>query len=212
MPYSSRTINKGFLIAFALTLAALAGLLTLGLKAEAASPPADAKPGSTLQQRIAQRKQERQIKLDKNDTVRLQAQCTAAQGRIRTMGDSYTTATENRDKVYRGIDAKIWIIIGSLKLINKDTYRLEQQRVELAKKIKAFDNQSAQFRQALGDITAMNCAADPTGFTALLETARLYNVQIRNTFKSIQSYIVDQVKPTITQQANDLKLNTTTEN
>lgn len=180
-------------------------------KIGAVTAPADAKPGSSLSQRIAQRKNERQIKLDQNNILRIQGQCTFTQSKVRTLSESYTETIDNRDKVYRSIDAKLWIIIGSLKLIGKDTFSLEQQRLVYAKNINKFDNLASQFKQTIDDVTAMNCKADPNGFMALIETARLYNDQIRQSFQEIKSYVIDEIKPTITQHANDLKIKTTTE-
>ncbi|HET7673583.1 MAG TPA: hypothetical protein VFK11_03675 [Candidatus Saccharimonadales bacterium] len=176
-----------------------------------ASAPQNAPPGSSLSQRIAQRKKERQVRLDQDNTERIQGQCTNAQSKLRTLNDSYTTSADKRDSVYRGIDAKLWIIIGSLKLINKDTFKLEQQRSAYLKKVKAFENQSDQFQQAISDMEAMNCKADPEGFQALLETARLYNAQIRSSFTSIKSYLVDHISPTVNQYADELKIKTSTE-
>lgn len=202
-----RSLNKICLIVLVFVFA----VSSLGNYASAASNPANTAPGSTLDQRVAQRKKERQIKLDDINKTRLQAQCVYAQGALRTLTDSYSKASDNRDKVYRGIDAKLWIIIGSLKLINKDTFKLEQQRQDYLKRVLAFENQSTQFQQTINDMLAMNCKADPNGFKALLETARLYNAQIRSSFISIRSYLIDQVQQTISQQADDLKLKTSME-
>lgn len=202
-----RSLNKICLIVLVFIFAAS----SLGGYASAASNPANTAPGSTLEQRIAQRKKERKIKLDEINKTRLQNQCVYAQANLRTLTDSYSKTADNRDKVYRGIDAKLWIIIGSLKLINKDTFKLEQQRQEYLKRVLAFENQSNQFQQTINDMLAMNCKADPTGFKALLETARLYNAQIRSSFIGIRSYLIDQVQQTVSQQADDLKLKTSTE-
>jgi hypothetical protein len=182
-----------------------------GSYASAAANPANTPPGSSLAQRVAQRKKERKIKLDDNTKTRLQGQCVYAQGNLRTLTDSYSKSSDSRDKVYRSIDAKLWIVIGSLKLINKDTFSLEQQRLEYLKRVQAFENQSTQFQQVINDMLAMNCKADPVGFKALLETARIYNAQVRSSFIGIKSYLIDQVQQTVNQQADDLKLKTSTQ-
>lgn len=202
-----RSLNKICLIVLVFVFTAS----SLGSYVSAASNPANTPPGSSLQQRITQRKAERQLKLDDLTKSRLESQCVYAQGKLRTLTDSYSTSSNNRDGVYRSIDAKLWIIIGSLKLINKDTFKLEQQRQEYLKRVQAFENQSTQFQQAINDILAMNCKADPVGFKALLETARLYNAQIRSSFIGIKSYLIDQVQQTINQQADDLKIKTSTQ-
>lgn len=203
----SITIKKyfvGLVLVIGLTM-----LLSSMVKAQSA--PANAPAGSTLEQRVAQRKQERQTNLDEKAAKRVQDRCVRTQNKIRSTSKTYTDSSDNRNNVYRKIDAKLWITIGSLKLSNQDTFKLEQQRLELAKKVEAFDNSSAQMRQALDDASAINCASDPNGFMALIETTRQYNAQIRESFKDIKNYVVDQIKPTLTDHANNLKLKTNTE-
>ncbi len=204
--FTSRFVNKVSLIVIAFILVALAFAGFAVVKAD--TSPANTPPGSTLQQRITQRKNERQSRLNIDDKQRLQSQCTLAQSKLRTLGDTYSSSSDKRDKVYRNIDATLWIIIGKLKLADKDTYSLEQQRTSYIKRVQAFENQSDQFQQAVKDIVAMNCKADPTGFKALLQTARLYNAQIRSSFIGIKSYLIDTIQPTISKQSDSLKLKT----
>lgn len=195
-----------------IAIAALVSALLFISRTEAATaPPVNTPPGSTLSQRISQRKGERKISLDKVNTIRVQSQCTRSQGVLRALSNDYTDMADARDKVYWGIDAKLWIIIGSLKLIGKDTFKLEQQKLAYDKQVRKFDNAAAQFKQTVSDITAMNCQADPNGFMSLIETARLYNAEIRQSFKDIKNQLVNNVSPVITQHANELKTNKVTE-
>lgn len=199
---------RNYLIGLAILLG-LVFLASATVKAQTA--PENSKPGSTLEQRVAQRKAERKVTLDDKTVRRLETRCTNTQGKIRTLKSRYSDTSNNRNKTYRSIDAKMWVIIGSLKLIDKDTFKLEQQRLELAKQVAAFDNSSAQFRQVMDDAAAMNCKADPAGFMALIETARLYNAQIRESFTGIRTYVIDTIKPTITEYSTDLELKASTE-
>lgn len=184
---------------------------SLNAKTDAQTAPANPKPGSSLGQRIAQRKKERNIKLDEKSANRLEDRCVRTQNKIRAIRASYSEATDSRNNAYRKIDAKLWMVIGSLKLINQDTFKLEQQRSQLATKAKVFDNSATQLGQALDDAVAMNCAADVVGFKALIETARLYNAQVHSSFGDIRTFVIDQLQPTLTQYANDLKLKPSTE-
>ncbi len=202
-----RILNKVFVI----VLLSVLTVSSFGGFASAASNPGNTPAGSSLAQRIAQRKKERKIKLDDAAKTRLESQCVSAQGVLRTKTDGYSSSSDNRDKVYRSIDAKLWIVIGNLKLIGKDTFSLEQQRLEYLKRVQAFENQSTQFQQVINDMLAMNCQADPVGFKALLETGRIYNSQIRSSFIAIKSYLIDHVQQTVNQMADDLKLKTSTQ-
>ncbi len=203
-----KTANKTYI----LILALISCLAILSATAGAQQPdPKDPPPGSSLEQRIAQRKQERAVTLDEKSTKRMQDRCVDTQNKLRSIRETYTTSSNNRNNTYKDIDAKLWVVIGSLKLIDKDTFKLEQQRLELANKAKAFDNYSVQLRQTLDDIMAMNCKADPVGFKSLVDTARLYNLQVRNSFVEIKNYVVDQIKPTLSAHAEELKIKASTE-
>ena len=205
MSFKLSKTNIVYILAFALLIFAM--VLFRSHTDAAATPPKNTPPGSTLSERIAQRKKERGVRLDLANTQRVQGTCTGTQGVFRGYSDSYSSMTDNRDKVYGTIDAKLWIIVGSLKLVNKDTFKLEQQKLAYDKMFQQFDNQTAQFKQTVSDITSMNCKADPNGFMALVQTARLYNAQIRQSFKNIRNQVVNNLNPTITQHANDLKVN-----
>lgn len=201
--YAKKTTVLGFILAM---FVAAVGLSTLSASAQSDTPA-----GSSIQQRVSQRKQERKIALDENNKKRLESVCVNSQTKIRILRDEYVKVSDKRSEVYRKVDARLWVLIGSLKYINKDTFKLEQQRSELLKQVKAYENSVSQFRQTLEDAAAINCKADAEGFKALVETAKLYNTQIRTQANGIRQYVTDQIKPTITAQANALKPKTSTE-
>jgi len=201
--YAKKTTVIGFVLA--MFLASL-GLFTVSVGAQADTPS-----GSTIEQRVNQRKQERKIALDENNKKRLESVCVNTQTKIRILRDEYVKVSDKRSEVYRKIDARLWVLIGSLKYINKDTFKLEQQRSEFLKQVKAYENSVSQFRQTLEDAAAINCKADPEGFKALIDTARLYNTQIRTQANGIRQYVTDQIKPTVTAHADALKPKTSTE-
>lgn len=201
--YAKKTTVLGFILAM---FVAAIGLSTLSASAQSDTPA-----GSSIQQRVNQRKQERKIALDENNKKRLESVCVNSQTKIRILRDEYVKVSDKRSEVYRKVDARLWVVIGSLKYVNKDTFKLEQQRSELLKQVKAYENSVSQFRQTLEDAAAINCKADAEGFKALIETAKLYNTQIRTQANGIRQYVTDQIKPTITAQANALKPKTSTE-
>lgn len=201
--YAKKTTVLGFILAM---FVAAIGLSTLSASAQSDTPA-----GSSIQQRVNQRKQERKIALDENNKKRLESVCVNSQTKIRILRDEYVKVSDKRSEVYRKVDARLWVVIGSLKYVNKDTFKLEQQRSELLKQVKAYENSVSQFRQTLEDAVAINCKADAEGFKALIETAKLYNTQIRTQANGIRQYVTDQIKPTITAQANALKPKTSTE-
>lgn len=182
-----------------------AAALVFSSYVSAQSAPQPTKPGSSLEQRVAQRKVERKVKLDALSTTRYEGSCVRAQTTLRQLRDEYVAVIDKRKEIYRKVDAKLWVAIGNLKYVNKDTFKLEQQRTELLRQTKGFEAASDEFRQLLDDISTMNCAADIIGFQAMIETARLYNTQIRNRSDGITDQVVNKIKPIISGHANELR-------
>ena len=189
----------------------IAATAFLASQVGAQTTPSPTKSGSSLEQRIKQRKAERKIKLDLDNTERIQGTCVNTQTIIRQLRDQYVEVAKNRSDVYRRADAKLWVTIGSLKFIDKDTFKLEQQRLSFVKQVNAFEASVNEFRQSLDDMTAMNCKADANGFMSLLETARLYNTRIRTQSDGIKNDVINLIRPTLTNHANELKPNQSTQ-
>lgn len=171
----------------------------------ATAAPADPPAGSSFDQRLAQRKAERAIKLDDKDQKRLTQQCTGAQGTIRTWYQAVSASINDRNQTYHRVDAKLWVIIGRLKLANKDTFKLEKQRSKFAANINDFQATAANFTQTLDDVQVVNCEADIIGFKALLETARLYYQQVVDKSDAIDAYVVNDIKSTLADHTADLQ-------
>lgn len=202
MQTKSKIITFGKILVLFLSLA----LLSISNKVEAQTKlPAKTPAGSSIEQRIAQRKVERQIKLDEPNTLRLQSTCVQAQTKIRQLRDNYVVISDKRSEIYRKVDAKLWFVIGGLRYIDTDTFKLEQQRIDLLKQVKANEAALSEFRLTLDDMANMNCKADVVGFKSLLETAKLYNSQIRSQSNSIRTLVLDEIVPTLSAHAEALK-------
>ena len=181
-------------------------ILSVGQTAQAANTvPALASPGSSFDQRLVQRKQERAVTLAPLDQTRLTDTCFGAQGKLSALEVNYVPTLANRIKVYQQIDAKILVTIGQLKLAGKDTFALEKDRLALVDKISAFQVSGANFTQSLDDTEIINCKADIVGFKALLETAQLYYASIQSQAVSIHDLIVNVVKPELASHTSDLQ-------
>ena len=166
------------------------------------SPPA---PGSTLEQRVAQRKQEQQFVLDETQTKRVQKQCKATQVRLGTVIKDITKLSDNRYNTYRNVDGATLISIGKLKIATKDTFALQQGRDDFAKQVTQFEATIAQYKQAIEDASLMNCEADPVGFMAMIATARSYNNMLSTQSKSINAVVTDKIKPQLETFSKELQ-------
>lgn len=169
----------------------------IGSNVSAAIAPSTPPAGSTFDQRLALRKQEQKIVLDAKVQERLVQKCRGAQPVITKTVQNIDPIINNRNSTYLKIDAKFWVMIGQLKLANKDTFKFEQQHSEYAKKIAAFQTTGTNFKQALDDLVVINCQADIVGFKALLETARSYYTQLYNQTADNNNYVINTMKPTV---------------
>jgi hypothetical protein len=200
------------LTAIALTVVlAVSAAFILSRTATAQVPPTPAAPGSSLDQRVAQRKAERNVVIVQKDQQRLVGVCVAAQSKVRTLQGQTTPVVANHVKTNQQIDAKLWIMIGKLKIAEKDTFVLEKQRAALADKFSAFQQTGQNYNQTLDDIVAVNCRADLVGFKALLDTARIYRTQLRDQSTDIRNYLNNEVKPTLSALASELQGKPSTE-
>ncbi len=186
-------------------LSFLAAAVFLSAPLQAATPPANPPAGGSFAQRLTQRKAERGIKLDEKDEKRFAQRCVVVQGKIRTIYQSATTSINDRNNSYQQVDAKLWVIIGQLKLAGQDTFQLEKQRGTFVKQINDFQTTGANFTQTLDDLQVINCEADVVGFKALLDTARLYYAQVIDKSNAINNYVVNDIKATLGEHVSALQ-------
>lgn len=205
-------INPNQILRFTIIAAVvIAGLIFLNRAASAQAPPAAPAPASTLDQRIAQRKAERNVVIAQKDQQRLVGVCVSAQTKIRVLQQKTTPAVADQVKTNQQIDAKLWVMIGKLKIAEKDTFQLEKQRAALADKFNAFQVTGQNYSQVLDDIVAVNCRADLVGFKALLDTARIYRTQLRDQSTDIRNYVNNEIKPALGNFATELQVKPSTE-
>lgn len=197
--------NLGVKTIFGVALLAIFTVLILPSIVIAQGAPAPTPPASSFDQRLAQRKAERNVALDEKTQKRLVAVCTGAQGKVRAMQQKNTAALNNRAKIYQQMDAKLWVITGKLKLAEKDTFNLEKQRTALAEKSANFQAASQLYQQSLDDLVVVNCKADPAGFKALVDTARFYRTQLRDQSTGLRNYVINDIKATLGSFAADLQ-------
>lgn len=189
----------------------MAAVLVSALRASAQTAPAAPPAGGTLEQRLGQRKAERKIALDDRSQKRIVGTCVGAQGKIRALQQKTTPALDYRAKMHQQMDAKLWVVIGKLKIAEEDTFKLEGQRAALAEKTAGFQTTAQLYQQTLNDLLVVNCQADPTGFKALLDTARLYRTSLREQATGIRNYVVNDVKLSLSAFATELQAKASTE-
>ena len=181
------------------------GIIGISVPALAATNPATPAAGTSFEKRLAQRKAEQKITLDDKDKARIEQRCESAQTKVRALYQATSNALNSRNEAYYRADAKLWVVIGRLKLADRDTFQLEKQRASFAKQVADFQATTNNFTQVLDDIQVVNCKADPAGFKALVETARIYRKQIVDKSNAIRDFAVNDIKQTLSTQATALQ-------
>ncbi len=173
--------------------------------------PADAPPGSKIEERIKQRTSEQNLNLTQRDITRITSKCIGSQAVVREIQSKLGSVSDKRLNTYEAIDAKLWVIIGKLKLADKDTFKLESQRGEYAKKVTLLSSTMNQYKQVIDDMVVINCQSDIKGYMSLVATARLYHESIRKQTEEIKSYVVNDVKASLQTFASELQPKPSTE-
>ena len=197
-----------------ITLAISAGLLTplfaitpvLAVDTPAATPTNTTTTAETTQttdqkqqqaDRIQKHKDELKIKLTTTQQKRLQTRCKGAQGIVSSHGAKIKGTETSRDEVYTNLVNHFNTLQGKLDQKGGDTVELKAEITELQAKINTFKTDLATYKQTATDLSTMDCATDPAGFKASLETARTQLKKVHDDGAAIKDYVTNTVKPTL---------------
>lgn len=152
----------------------------------------------TPQQRVDKRKTELKLTaLAATEKLRIQAKCAGAQGIVKSVQNQSATAQTARTNVYRKLGTKLGELITKLKAANVDTTKLESERTVLQDKIKTFNDDLAEYKLAVSDLSTMDCKTDAEGFKASLQDARTKREKLKTDATDIRTYVKDTIKPTL---------------
>lgn len=148
----------------------------------------------TLAERIAARKAENNVRLTTAQSTRLKARCKAAQAMINRYGTAVEAVSSARvafhDKVAGHLN-KVIKKVGS----SADTTELKAAVEAFTQKADAFEASVTVYKQSISDLKDMDCVTDPTGFRALLDSAKKQRATLFTDAKALRAYIGDTIKP-----------------
>lgn len=163
-----------------------------------------------LQTRIQKRIADQKVKLTAAQQNRLATKCVSAQGALSSAGQRMDTVKAKRTEVYNNIIAKLTGLTTKLKAQNVDTTALESHIKVLQTKIDTYNTDLAAYKQAVSDMTAMDCSKDPTAFQASLEAARTALAKVRTDAAAVSEYVKNTIKPTLVEIRQKLSSSTQT--
>jgi len=164
----------------------------------------------TPAQRIEKNKTKYAIKLTAADQARLKLKCKTAQIKGKVLVSVIVKNNINRTASYTKITANLDALILKLKDADVDTTALEANKVELQKKITAYNTDLANYKLQLSDLNDIDCVTDPTGFKAALEAARTQRLLVAKDAKEIRTYIETTLKASLKDAKAALKTTDTT--
>lgn len=185
-------MNKKFfggVVFCAVLVASLAGQAFSG-----AVLSAHGEEGSTLADRIAERKAKVQVQLDTAASDRLKAKCKAAQTVLKNMQQRNQNGHNNRKQRYEAISNKLTDIVSKLEKQNVNATELKNVMNQYKQKLAVFQDDFEHYNDALEDAIAMDCASDPAGFKVNLETLRSLRQKLIADAKDIKSLQPQLVK------------------
>ncbi len=162
-----------------------------------------------LQERITAAKEKAASRVSVAQERRLAGLCKASQTIIEKVQSNTGTFLENRQAKYTAISDKFNLLARKLAAAGADTTELNTAITEM--EVKSSTNSTAlnDYATSLNDLTEIDCASDPSGFKAILETARLQRQEVLSQTMSVRTYINETIKPIL--QGIRTSLQTTTE-
>ena len=144
-------------------------------------------------------KEKIELKPEKKEVESIKYKCKPAQLKIKDVGDKTELNVKERSKAYTEVVTKLTETVAKLKVKGVVTTTLEQEIALLNTKIALFNTDLATYKTALSDLKLHDCVADPTGFKAVLESARTVNTKLIADAADIKAYIKNTIKPTLLQ-------------
>lgn len=160
-----------------------------------------------LKERLEKQKADLKVKLNTAQEARIKVKCKASQGIIKAGEDHVKTHAPKREQAYQHLKEHMTKLLEKLKAKGVNTVPLEEQLVVLSGKIDTFKLNQAAYNQAISDAQNIDCAADPTGFKAMLESARSKRETLIQSASDIKNYVKNNIKPTLASIKSELESN-----
>lgn len=157
--------------------------------------PKTAEELQALKDRITAKKTELKTRLTNAEKLRFQTKCQAAQGRVSAVQGRVKGIETSRGQVYKNIVSRLTALSEKLKNKGINTDQLHTAIDDLEAKITTFNTDLTAYKQAVVDLSSMDCKTDPEGFKAALESARAAREKVHVDGKAIRTHIQDTIKP-----------------
>lgn len=150
-----------------------------------------------LKQRLEERKAKLKTTLSTIEKNRITAKCMNSQGKLKSLGNRIAGIQTSREKVYDNLVNRLTSLKTKLQDRGADVTKLTSDITALEAKIATYEADLAAYKQAVSDLSTMDCKADPVAFKASLETARTALAKVRQDAKDIKAFVNNDIKATL---------------
>lgn len=157
-----------------------------------------------LKKRLEKYKDTIHVEMSKSEIERFQLRCQVAQTVIVDLAPKVDAVDKKRSDVYGNVLTQFNALNKRLKAQGVETKNLDTRTKILQNKISTYNTQMGKYKQAIDDLSKMDCAADPQGFKAGLEVARRAHVRLRLIVEDIRIYVSSAMKPSLEQAKEEL--------
>ncbi len=176
---------------------------------EQSTTPKTSEQNSTdLKARLDQRKEIFKTRLTTTQKIRIQSRCKNSQGLLSSLEGRIKGVETSREKVYSNAVGHLTDLSTKLQEKGLDTSALDAHIETLKGKIELFNTDLKNYKQAVIDLAAMDCATEPDGFKASLDEARSLRQKLYDTGKDIKAFIKDTIKPALGELRSQIKTQT----
>lgn len=150
-----------------------------------------------VKKRVNERKAALRTRLSAAKQTRVKNRCQASQGKLSSIQGRVKGLESSRTKVHQNLVNRLNKASERLAANNVDVTTVNQQITELTTLIETFNTNLEVYKTATGDLAVMECAVDPEGFQASLETARTSRTDAGDSSQAIRAYLKETIKPTL---------------
>jgi hypothetical protein len=152
---------------------------------------------TSILQRITIRKKESGLQLTDAIKTHLAQTCQAAQTKLKAFNTANEKSVGDRMKAYNAWLEQLQNLVDRGTMQKLDVAALKNDEAQLKAKIVTFQQELTPYREALTDLSSMDCKSDPTGFKVSLDSARQLVSNAANAASDIRNFVNSTVKPDI---------------
>jgi hypothetical protein len=151
------------------------------------TPETSASIPATISERLNERKSTIKLQLTADQTQKITKNCTSAQKLIKSISAQDQNNATKRKQVYTNVSSHLAQVIESLNKKGTDTTGLKNIQTQFNDAANQYLIDAATYKTTMEDLSAIDCASDPTGFDVTLTAARQLRTKLSSEVGQVAS-------------------------